>query len=107
MDLTYGPEYEAFREQVRTFLAAHAHEAPVAGSPRDAQSATRSRCVGGGVTMSTRSGFVASSIACASVYARAPVELAAAPAFARSVSHQPTTSTSSIARHPAVWNWLK
>ena len=35
MDLTYGPEYEAFREQVRTFLAAHAHEAPVAGSPRD------------------------------------------------------------------------
>jgi alkylation response protein AidB-like acyl-CoA dehydrogenase len=35
MDLTYGPEYEAFREQVRAFLAAHAHEAPVAGSPRD------------------------------------------------------------------------
>ena len=35
MDLTYGPEYEAFREQVRAFLATYAHEAPVIGSPRD------------------------------------------------------------------------
>ncbi len=30
MDLSYGPEYERFREQVRAFLAAHKDEAPPA-----------------------------------------------------------------------------
>jgi alkylation response protein AidB-like acyl-CoA dehydrogenase len=28
MDLSYGPRYEAFREEVRGFLAQHGHEAP-------------------------------------------------------------------------------
>lgn len=31
MDLAYGPKYEAFRDQVRAFLAAHAHQAPRGG----------------------------------------------------------------------------
>ena len=35
MDLSYGPAYEAFRAELRSFLADHAHEAPLAGSPRD------------------------------------------------------------------------
>ena len=53
MDLTYGPEYEAFREQVRTFLAAHAHEAPVAGSPRDDRArAWQRRLIDNGYTRS-------------------------------------------------------
>ncbi len=30
MDLSYGPKYEAFREQVRAFLAANRHQAPPA-----------------------------------------------------------------------------
>ena len=28
MDLSYGPEYEAFREEVRAFCVAHAARAP-------------------------------------------------------------------------------
>ena len=28
MDLDYGPEYEAFRTELRAFLEAHGHEAP-------------------------------------------------------------------------------
>jgi hypothetical protein len=79
----------------------------IAGTPRDAASATRSRCVGGGVTMSSRSGLTRSSIVSTSTYAAAPTALAADCAFAASVSHHPTTSASSIARHPARWNWLK
>lgn len=35
MDLSDGPVYEAFRAEVRTFIAAHRHLAPVAGGPRD------------------------------------------------------------------------
>jgi len=35
VDLNDGPEYQAFREEVRTFLAEHADVAPPAGSPRD------------------------------------------------------------------------
>jgi alkylation response protein AidB-like acyl-CoA dehydrogenase len=35
MDLSYGPAYEAFRADLRSFLVDHAHEAPSAGSPRD------------------------------------------------------------------------
>ncbi|MBU6272404.1 MAG: acyl-CoA dehydrogenase family protein [Betaproteobacteria bacterium] len=35
MDLSYGPEYERFREAVRAFIAGHRHLAPVAGGPRD------------------------------------------------------------------------
>ncbi|HYB98579.1 MAG TPA: acyl-CoA dehydrogenase family protein [Candidatus Limnocylindrales bacterium] len=31
MDLSYGPKYEEFRQQVRDFLAAHANDAPRAG----------------------------------------------------------------------------
>jgi alkylation response protein AidB-like acyl-CoA dehydrogenase len=37
MDLSYGPEYERFRDEVRGFIAAHRHLAPVAGGPRDQQ----------------------------------------------------------------------
>jgi alkylation response protein AidB-like acyl-CoA dehydrogenase len=36
MDLVYGPEYEAFRAQVRAFLDAHRDEAPSAGLGRGA-----------------------------------------------------------------------
>ncbi|TFG94518.1 MAG: acyl-CoA dehydrogenase [Myxococcales bacterium] len=32
MDLSYGPEYERFREEVRAFLAAHGERAPKAGA---------------------------------------------------------------------------
>ena len=35
MDLNYGPEYEAFREEVRAFLAAHGHEAPARATVKD------------------------------------------------------------------------
>jgi hypothetical protein len=35
MDLSYGPEYEAFRAEVKRFLAAHA-DAPKAGIGRGA-----------------------------------------------------------------------
>jgi alkylation response protein AidB-like acyl-CoA dehydrogenase len=35
MDLSYGPKYEAFRDEVRAFLEAHRHLAPPAGGPRD------------------------------------------------------------------------
>jgi alkylation response protein AidB-like acyl-CoA dehydrogenase len=35
MDLSDGPVYEAFRAEVRAFIAAHRHLAPVAGGPRD------------------------------------------------------------------------
>ena len=28
MDLEYGPEYDAFREEVRQFLKGHGHRAP-------------------------------------------------------------------------------
>ncbi|HXZ86035.1 MAG TPA: acyl-CoA dehydrogenase family protein [Myxococcota bacterium] len=36
MDLRYGPEYEAFRDQVRRFLEAHRDDAPRAGIGRGA-----------------------------------------------------------------------
>jgi alkylation response protein AidB-like acyl-CoA dehydrogenase len=42
MDLTYGPEYEAFRSEVRRFLDAHAQDAPRAGIGRGAN-ASRER----------------------------------------------------------------
>ncbi len=32
MDLSYGPEYEAFRDQLRVFLAEHGERAPKSGS---------------------------------------------------------------------------
>ena len=35
MDLSYGPEYEAFREDVRAFLRAHADDAPRGAGLRD------------------------------------------------------------------------
>lgn len=35
MDLSYGPRYEAFRQEVREFIATHRHLAPTAGGPRD------------------------------------------------------------------------
>jgi hypothetical protein len=35
MDLSYSPEYEAFRDQVRGFLDTHRHLAPPSGGPRD------------------------------------------------------------------------
>jgi alkylation response protein AidB-like acyl-CoA dehydrogenase len=35
MDLSYGPRYEAFRQEVREFIATHRHLAPNAGGPRD------------------------------------------------------------------------
>ena len=35
MDLSYGPEYEVFRDELRAFIAANRHLAPVAGGPRD------------------------------------------------------------------------
>ena len=35
MDLSYGPAYEAFRTELRDFIAANRHLAPVAGGPRD------------------------------------------------------------------------
>lgn len=35
MDLSYGPAYEAFRNEVREFIARNRHLAPVAGGPRD------------------------------------------------------------------------
>jgi alkylation response protein AidB-like acyl-CoA dehydrogenase len=35
MDLSYGPEYEFFRDELRAFIAANRHLAPVAGGPRD------------------------------------------------------------------------
>jgi len=36
MDLNYGPRYDAFRAEVRSFIQAHRHLAPRAGGPRDA-----------------------------------------------------------------------
>ena len=30
MDLSYGPEYEAFRDELRAFIAANRHRAPAA-----------------------------------------------------------------------------
>jgi len=43
MDLTYGPEYEAFRDQVRAFLDAHRDRMPgAAGASRDATLAWQS-----------------------------------------------------------------
>ena len=35
MDLSLGPQYEAFRLEVRGFIEAHRHLAPAAGGPRD------------------------------------------------------------------------
>ena len=32
MDLSYGPEYEAFRDEIRAFLAEHADDAAHAGA---------------------------------------------------------------------------
>ena len=31
MDLSYGPEYQSFRQEIRAFLADHAEAAPRAG----------------------------------------------------------------------------
>jgi hypothetical protein len=36
MDLSYSPEHQAFRDEVRAFLEAHRHLAPPSGGPRDA-----------------------------------------------------------------------
>jgi len=36
MDLNYGPRYDAFRAEVRSFIQTHRHRAPRAGGPRDA-----------------------------------------------------------------------
>jgi alkylation response protein AidB-like acyl-CoA dehydrogenase len=41
MDLSYGPEYESFRQEVRTFLAEHAGESPGAGAGVAAGRASR------------------------------------------------------------------
>jgi alkylation response protein AidB-like acyl-CoA dehydrogenase len=38
MDLTYGPEYESFRTNMRDFLAAHRHAAPAAATQKDPKS---------------------------------------------------------------------
>jgi alkylation response protein AidB-like acyl-CoA dehydrogenase len=35
MDLSYSPEHQAFRDEVRAFLEAHRHLAPPSGGPRD------------------------------------------------------------------------
>ena len=34
MDLNIGPQYEAFRAEVKAFLAAHSHLAPATARPR-------------------------------------------------------------------------
>lgn len=38
MDLNIGPQYEAFRAEVKAFLAAHGHLAPAIARPRDDKS---------------------------------------------------------------------
>jgi alkylation response protein AidB-like acyl-CoA dehydrogenase len=37
VDLTYGPQYETFRAEVRAFVDAHREQAPPVGAPRDAR----------------------------------------------------------------------
>jgi alkylation response protein AidB-like acyl-CoA dehydrogenase len=37
VDLTYGPQYEAFRAEVRAFIEGHREQAPPLGAPRDAK----------------------------------------------------------------------
>ena len=44
MDLSYGPEYEAFRATLRAFLEANRARAPRGGLGRGGRHATTRRC---------------------------------------------------------------